>query len=74
MLPEPCTHTHDCRWLDRCVQMTEKWTKDAKGWAEYFDVKYPVCGRLDKWDEDTSQWPELTPEEIEAIEKGCTIM
>lgn len=54
--------------------MTEKWTKDAKGWAEYFDVKYPVCGRLDKWDEDTSQWPELTPEEIEAIEKGCTIM
>lgn len=54
--------------------MKEKWTKDGQGWVEYFKVKYPVCGRLDKWDEDTTQWPELTPEEIEAIEKGCIVM
>jgi len=54
--------------------MKEEWIKDAQGWKEYFEAKYPVCGRLDEWDEDTSKWPELTAEEIESLEKGCTIM
>jgi hypothetical protein len=68
------THPFPNRWLDRFVTMKEKWIKDAKGWGEYFAAKYPVCGRLDKWDEDTSQWAELSPEDLEALEKGCCIM
>ena len=65
----------DDKWLDRFVKMKEKWIKDAKGWGEYFDAKYPVCGKLDKWaNEDPDSWPELEGEELEAYEKGCTIM
>ncbi|KAL7569893.1 hypothetical protein ACA910_008560 [Epithemia clementina (nom. ined.)] len=66
-------HKTDDKWLDRFVQMQEKWLKDAKGWSEYFAAKYPVFGKLDKWDEDQSTWPELTEEELKAFEK-CVIM
>lgn len=61
-------------WLDKFVKMQDKWIKDSKGWADYMAAKYPVCGRLDKWDENTDEWPELSPEELEAFEKGCIIM
>jgi hypothetical protein len=37
------------------------------------EAKYPKVGKLDKWDEDTSTWPELTDEEKEALNK-CVIM
>eukprot|EP00529_Nitzschia_sp_RCC80_P037239 CAMPEP_0113494258 /NCGR_PEP_ID=MMETSP0014_2-20120614/29013_1 /TAXON_ID=2857 /ORGANISM="Nitzschia sp." /LENGTH=146 /DNA_ID=CAMNT_0000388143 /DNA_START=44 /DNA_END=484 /DNA_ORIENTATION=+ /assembly_acc=CAM_ASM_000159 len=61
------------QWLDKFVKMEEKWVKDAKGWEEYFEVKYPKIGRLGKWDEDQESWPELTEEEKEALNK-CVIM
>jgi predicted heme/steroid binding protein len=61
-------------WLDRFVKMKPKWWDDAKRWDEYMAAKYPVCGRLDKWDEDYEAWPELSEEDMEAFEKGCVIM
>ena len=67
-------HKTDEEWLDRFVKMDEAWIKDAKGWAEYFDAKYPVCAKLDKWEENMEDWPELTPEELETLNKGCVIM
>ena len=67
-------HKTQEQWLDRFVKMKEKWHKDAKNWEEYFDAKYPVCGKLDKWDEDPETWPELSEEEMEAFEKGCVVM
>lgn len=67
-------HKTDEKWLDRFVKMEEKWKADAKGWADYFAVKYPVCGKLDKWEnEDPDSWPELTEEELKDLEK-CVIM
>ena len=75
----------DEQWLDRFVKMEEKWVKDAEGWVEYMESKYPVCGKLDKWyDKETGEkldkpyetnpdWPELTKEEKEALDK-CIIM
>lgn len=67
-------HVTGDAWLDRFVKLNDKMRNGAQNWKEYFDTKYPVCGRLDKWDEDTAAWPELTPEEMEQIQKGCTIM
>jgi len=67
-------HKTQEQWLDRFVKMKEKWVKDAKKWCEYMEAKYPVCGKLDKWDEDPETWPELSEEEMEAFEKGCVIM
>lgn len=61
------------KWLDRFVKMEEKWIKDATGWKDYFAVKYPVCGKLDKWDEDPASWPELSEEDLKDLDK-CTIM
>ena len=66
-------HKTDEKWLDKFVKMKEKWIEDAKGWAGYFEAKYPVCAKLDKWEEDPETWPELTAEELEAFEK-CVIM
>jgi len=66
-------HKTDEKWLDRFVKMEEKWKTDAKGWGDYFAVKYPVCGKLDKWDEDPDSWPELSEEEMKEIDK-CVIM
>lgn len=64
----------DAQWLDRFVKMEEKWIKDAKGWEEYMEAKYPKCGKLDRWEnEDPETWPELSDEEKEAISK-CIIM
>ena len=63
----------DEQWLDKFVKMEKKWIDDAKGWVEYMECKYPKCGKLDKWEEDSETWPELTPEEREAVEK-CVIM
>lgn len=63
----------DEQWLDRFVLMEQKWIEDAKGWVDYMKSKYPICGKLDKWEEDPNSWPELTEEEKEAINK-CIIM
>jgi hypothetical protein len=63
----------DEQWLDRFVAMEDKWIKDAEGWTEYFEAKYPKVGKLDKWNEDPKSWPELTDEEKEALNK-CVIM
>eukprot|EP00339_Tiarina_fusa_P028232 CAMPEP_0117046430 /NCGR_PEP_ID=MMETSP0472-20121206/32109_1 /TAXON_ID=693140 ORGANISM="Tiarina fusus, Strain LIS" /NCGR_SAMPLE_ID=MMETSP0472 /ASSEMBLY_ACC=CAM_ASM_000603 /LENGTH=146 /DNA_ID=CAMNT_0004758789 /DNA_START=81 /DNA_END=521 /DNA_ORIENTATION=- len=63
----------DEQWLDKFVKMEKKWIDDAKGWVDYMECKYPRCGKLDKWEEDPESWPELTPEEKEAINK-CVIM
>lgn len=64
----------DEKWLDRFVLMKEKWTKSAKGWQDYFDMKYPVAGKLDKWSEDPEGWPELSEDEMADLEKGCIVM
>lgn len=65
----------DEKWLDRFVTMEEKWVKSAKGWQEFFDMKYPVAAKLDKWGlEGPESMPKLSDEEMEDIEKGCTIM
>ncbi|KAG7341481.1 cytochrome b5-like heme/steroid binding domain containing protein [Nitzschia inconspicua] len=63
----------DSQWLDRFVKMEDKWKKDAEGWLEYMEAKYPKVGKLDKWDEDPDTWPELSEEEKEALNK-CIIM
>ena len=74
----------DEEWLDRFVKMEPKWVDDAKGWVEYMESKYPVCGKLDKWHDsegnllekpygEDGDWPELTKEEKEALDK-CIIM
>lgn len=64
----------DEKWLDRFVNMKEDWVESAKGWAQYYDQKYPVAGKLDKWEQDMKSWNELSDEEMEEFEKGCTIM
>lgn len=66
-------HKTDEKWLDKFVQMKEKWVDTAKGWEDYFNAKYPIAGRLENWDHQES-WPELTPEELTDLEKGCCIM
>ena len=75
----------DEQWLDRFCKMEEKWVKDAEGWVEYMESKYPVCGTLENWyDKETGEklekpyenhpdWKELTKEEKEALDK-CIIM
>jgi cytochrome b involved in lipid metabolism len=68
-------HKTDEKWMDRFVKMEEKWVKDVAGWKDYFGAKYPTCGRLENWENNQpEQWPELSPEELEELEKGCTIM
>ena len=67
-------HKTDEKWLDKFVKMKEKWVETANGWEDYFKNKYPVAGRLENWDTDRETWPELTPEELEDLEKGCEIM
>ena len=62
------------KFLDKFVKLDEKQESGAKNWAAYYDTKYPVCGRLDNWDEDAEQWPELTDEEKEELSKSCCIM
>jgi hypothetical protein len=68
-------HKTNSEWLDRFVQMTDKQHTAARGWVEYFEAKYPVCGKLNVWEQgDCETWPELTDEEKERFEKGCVIM
>lgn len=67
-------HVTGNAWLDKFVKLNEEMMKGAKNWSEYYDSKYPVCGKLDKYDEDVESWPELTEEELTQIKKGCTIM
>lgn len=67
-------HKTQEEWLDRFVKMDAKQHKAAKGWKEYFEAKYPVCATLDKDFENQESWPELNEEELEAFNKGCTIM
>jgi Cytochrome b5-like Heme/Steroid binding domain len=64
----------DEKWLDRFVEMKEKWTKSARDWQAFFDQKYPVAGRLDVWDDNPGSWPALAEEETTELEKGCLIM
>lgn len=64
----------DSKWLDRFVNMREEWVESAKGWAQYYDAKYPVAGKLDKWEEEMSTWDEMPADEVEEFEQGCTIM
>ena len=73
----------DEQWLDKFVQMEDKWVEDAKGWVEYMECKYPKCGILkDKFhnndtleplNEPWKNWIELTKEEKEQLDK-CIIM
>lgn len=67
-------HKTDEKWLDKFVKMQEKWIKTAKGWQDFFDAKYPVAGKLDRWEEDPESWPELSEEELGDLEKGCVVM
>lgn len=67
-------HKTDTKWMDRFVVMKENWVSACRDWEKYFDVKYPVAGRLEKWDENQDEWASLTPEEEEELEKGCSIM
>jgi cytochrome b involved in lipid metabolism len=67
-------HKTDAIWLDRFVKMKDKWKVTASGWEEYFKNKYPIAGKLENWDTDPETWPELSPEELESLEKGCSIM
>jgi len=67
-------HVTGATWLDKFVQMDDKMTESARQWKEYYDTKYPVCGKLEKWSEDSSSWPQLTEEELEQLRKGCVIM
>ena len=63
------------KWLDQFVKMKEKWIKSAKGWRDFFALKYPVAGKIDKWDrEDPETWPELSQDDLDDLEKGCVIM
>eukprot|EP01083_Nonionella_stella_P160349 524080_1 len=34
---------------------------DAQSWFDFYKKKYPVVGRLNKWNEDQSTWALLTP-------------
>lgn len=67
-------HKTQEKWLDRFIPMKEKWVATAKGWEGYFSAKYPIAGKLDKWEEDQDSWEALSEEEMEELEKGCTIM
>ena len=65
----------DVKWMDKFVKMDDKWTKAARAWSDFYATKYPVAGKLDVWENvDPETWPELTTEEREEFEKGCTIM
>lgn len=66
----------DVKWMDKFVKMDEKWMKASKGWSDFYATKYPIAGKLDVWEPpaDPESWPELTSEEREEFEKGCTIM
>jgi predicted heme/steroid binding protein len=68
------SHVTGDQWLDKFVKMNDKVTRGARQWEGYYMMKYPVCGRLDKWDENTEDWHELTEAEAEALQKGCTIV
>ena len=67
-------HKTQEKWLDRFIPMKEKWVQTAKGWEGYFDAKYPVAGKLDKWEEDPESWAPLSEEDMQDLEKGCIIM
>ena len=60
--------------LDQFVKMKEKWIETAKGWENFFSSKYQVAGKLEIWETDPETWKELSSEELEDLEKGCSIM
>lgn len=62
------------KFLDKFIKFDDKWKEGAEKWVDYYAAKYPKCGRLDKWDEDTDTWPEPTPEEREALNTSCIIL
>jgi predicted heme/steroid binding protein len=62
-------------WLDKFCKLEEKWITDATRWADYFESKYPIAGKLDKWENGASEtWEPLSEEEKEALGKSCVIM
>ena len=64
----------DERWLDRFVKMTQKQKDAAIGWVDFYEGEYPKCGTLKKWKENPDSWPQLSPEEQEAINAECIVM
>jgi len=62
------------KWLDKFMKFDEKWKEGAEKWIDYYETKYPKCGRLDKWDDGMDSWPEPTPEEREALNAECIIL
>lgn len=54
--------------------MTEKQITSARGWMDFYHGLYPIAGKLRKWDENQSQWPLLTAEELEELNAECIIM
>ena len=64
----------DPKWLDRFVQMSDKHKRGAQGWVDFYRGEYPVCGTLDRWDEDQSTWPRLSAPEQEQIDTECLLM
>lgn len=67
-------HRTQPEWLDRFVRMTPEQHKKARGWVQYFEAKYPTCATLNVDFGQQETWPELTAEEAEAFNKGCSIM
>lgn len=67
-------NTLDGQWLDCFYQMKPEWITSAEGWVDYYQQRYPVCGRLSQWDIPTEQWPVCSHEEMEALEAPqCTV-
>jgi len=64
----------ETKWLDKFVLMTDKHIESAQGWVEFYETQYPKCGKLSKWEEDQSQWPNLTEEDLEELNAECIIM
>ena len=64
----------DEKWLDRFIKLSFKQKSSVEGWMGFYKTQYPVCGRLDKWDEDISTWPRVTPAEREELEAECSVM
>jgi predicted heme/steroid binding protein len=69
------THKTGEDWLDKFCFFTEKWTADAQKWGSYFATKYPICGKLDVWENsDPATWDPLSDREQEELAKSCAIM
>eukprot|EP00488_Nonionellina_sp_1-RS-2012_P004084 TRINITY_DN9100_c0_g2_i1.p1 TRINITY_DN9100_c0_g2~~TRINITY_DN9100_c0_g2_i1.p1 ORF type:complete len:114 (-),score=17.35 TRINITY_DN9100_c0_g2_i1:155-496(-) len=59
-------------WID--CQDDKKQQNCAKGWIDLYQRQYPTAGILDKWSENTNNWPSLTSEELKELDAECLIM